>query len=122
MATRLIRCPYGVAGPRAAPDVLLQSGHRQRPGGLGDRASVFEQILDGGADFVGAGDDDLVDAALRDLERLAPDLCHRHAIGEQVEALIGQGDAPAAASAAARHAEPSASTPTMRVAGDRYFT
>ena len=64
-------------------DVLLDSGHGQRTGGLGDRAGVVVDILDCRTDFVGADGDHFIDAQLADIEGVLADLRHRHAVGEQ---------------------------------------
>ena len=75
-------------------DILLHAGDRERTGRLGDRARVVEDVLDRAADFVGGHDDDRVDTATRDLERLFADLRHRRAVSEQIERLLAQLDAP----------------------------
>ncbi len=83
------RAPLGAA-PR---DPALGAGERQRARGLEHRARVLEDVLDRGADLVGIDQHHLVDVLAREAQRLAADLAHGDAVGEQVH--VRQRDAPA---------------------------
>ena len=67
--------------------IFLESGHRERPGGLHDGAGVVEDVLDGGADLVGADRNPVVDELARQLEGVLTDLLDRHAVHEQAHGI-----------------------------------
>ncbi len=62
--------------------VLLDTGHGQGPGRLGDRTGVVVDILDRRAQFVTAHRHHLVDEVAAQLEAMGADLRHRHTIGK----------------------------------------
>ena len=64
-------------------DVLLDPGHGQRAGRLGDRTGIVVDVLDCRTDFVGADGDHFIDVILADIEGVLADLRHCHAVGEQ---------------------------------------
>ena len=66
-----------------ALDPPLESGDAERAGRLGDRPRVLVDVLDRGADLVGADQDHLVDALAGDAKGLGADLFHGDAVGEQ---------------------------------------
>ena len=70
--------------------MLLQPGHRQGAGRLGDAAGVLEYILDRRADLVGGDDDHLIHAGLENLERQPPNLADRDPFRKQVQGVEGQ--------------------------------
>ncbi len=70
-----------------ARDVALDAGDRERAGRLGDRAVVLEDVLDRGADLVGVHQHHLVDVLAREPEGFLADAPHRHAVGEDADAL-----------------------------------
>ena len=70
-----------------AGDVFLCPGHRQGPGGLGDRTGVVEDIFDGGADLIGTDQDHLVHRLAGDAEGLLAHLTHGHAVGEDADLI-----------------------------------
>ena len=66
---------------------FLMPGDRERARGFDDRARVFEDVLDAGADFVGVHQHDFVDVLAAQAERFLADPLHRHAVGEDADAL-----------------------------------
>ena len=68
-----------------ARHVALHAGHAQRARGLRDRAGVLVDVLDRGADLVGADEEHLVHALLSDAEGLPPHLPDRHPVGEDAD-------------------------------------
>ena len=75
-------------------DVFFQTRHRQGPGGLGDGAGVIEDILDGGADFIGGDGNHLVQGLTQHPEGFLAHLGHRRAIGKQAHLLELDPPAP----------------------------
>ena len=76
-----------LAGQIAALGVLFDSRHRQSPSRLGDAAGVVVDVLDGGADLVGAHQHHLVHELAGKAEGLLADLAYRHPVGEQAHLL-----------------------------------
>src|SRR5699024_7400874 len=68
--------------------VALETRQRHRTGGLGDRASVVENVLDRRADLVGGDGHDVIQPLVQDAEVLIADAFDRHALGKQ--AGVGQ--------------------------------
>ena len=77
----------GDAASAFARQPRLQSGDRQRAGRLHDAAGVVEHVLDRGANLVVRHPHDLVDRLLREGKRQTTDLPHRHAVGEDPDAI-----------------------------------
>src|SRR5690606_1775566 len=77
-----------LVGHAIAPDILLDASHRQRTRRLGDRAGIVVNVLDRGAQLVGADRDDFIDMVFADIEGVLADLRHRHAVGKQPD--LGQ--------------------------------
>ncbi|KUQ35123.1 threonine dehydratase [Enterobacter hormaechei subsp. xiangfangensis] len=69
-------------------DVFLHPRQRQRAGGFRHRTYVFEQIFHRRADSVAVDGDDIVEILLAQAERFVANALHRHALGEQREALL----------------------------------
>src|SRR3569623_1021147 len=67
--------------------VTLHAGDGKRTGGVGEGASVVEDVFDGGAELVGADQHDRVDALARHSERLGTDPAHGHAGGEDADLI-----------------------------------
>ncbi|RMO18328.1 hypothetical protein ALQ47_05252 [Pseudomonas cichorii] len=77
----------GLTADAALLHILLDPGHAQRTGRLGDGAGVVVDVLDGRADLVGADGDDFIDVLAADLEGVMADLRHGHAIGKQPDLI-----------------------------------
>ena len=99
----------------------LDAGHRQRAGGLEDRARVLEHVLDRGAGRVGVDGDHLVDVPPGEPERLAADLLDRHAVGEQTRRAAALTRRPAASERVIA-SESTGCTPMILIAGRTRLT
>ena len=67
--------------------VTLHACDGERARGLHDDAHVLEDVLDRGAQLVGADEHDLVDDLAGDAERLLADALHGDAVGERADAI-----------------------------------
>ena len=65
--------------------MALEPRQGQGPRRFGNPPGIVEDVLDGGADLVGADQDDLVHPLPGDAEGLLPDQPHRHTIGEETD-------------------------------------
>ena len=68
-------------------EILLDACHGQRTGRFDDRAIVFEDVLNRGADLVVADQDHLIDALLCKPKRLLAHAAHGNAIGKGADAI-----------------------------------
>ena len=73
----------GAALELALLHILLHAGNCQGPGRLQDRAGVFKDVLDGGADLVGVHRHHRIHVLLGQSEGEFPHLTHGHPIGKQ---------------------------------------
>ena len=80
-APLLIAMSVAVAAGCCASQRLMPAT-RERAGGFDDDAAVLEDVLDRGADLVGAHEHDLVDDLAREPERLVADATHRDTVRE----------------------------------------
>ncbi len=99
-----------------ARHVFLDAGHRQGARGLGDGARVLENVLDGGADLIGAHQNDLIDVLARKTKGLLAHAPHGDAVGEHADAIEGRRACRRAATRTSPAAS-SGSTPMILMRG-----
>ncbi len=87
MLAPLFTATSACAGQLLARDVVLDAGHRQRAGRLGDRARVLEDVLDRGADLVGVTSTISSTYSRASAKRFLADAPHGDAVGEDPDAL-----------------------------------
>ena len=66
-------------------DVFSRPRNPESPGGLGNRAGVIENILDGGANFIRADGHHFIHKLVGNVEGLLANLLDGHAVGEQAD-------------------------------------